>query len=94
MPQTFSTTAVPLGMPIPAIYRRAMSCHVHFSANAAIGTCWNGGEFYGPPDYNSLVLLEQYLKKYPEDADKIFLNIKGGVNPKTHQTDGSPENTR
>ncbi|GAB1212460.1 hypothetical protein ATERTT37_001599 [Aspergillus terreus] len=57
-------------------------------------TCWNGGEFYGPPDYNSLVLLERYLEKYPEDADKIVLNIKGGANPKTHQVDASPENTR
>lgn len=60
----------------------------------SIGTCWNGGEFYGPPDYNSLVLLERYLEKYPEDADKIVLNIKGGANPKTHQVDASPENTR
>ncbi|KAJ5450043.1 uncharacterized protein N7458_006492 [Penicillium daleae] len=57
-------------------------------------TCWNGGEFYGPPTYNSLVLLEQYQERYPEDADKIVLNIKGGVNPQTHQTDASPENTR
>ncbi|KAE8151970.1 NADP-dependent oxidoreductase domain-containing protein [Aspergillus avenaceus] len=56
-------------------------------------TCWNGGEFYGAPDYNSLVLLEQYLERYPEDADKIVLNIKGGVNPETHQADASPENT-
>lgn len=71
-----------------------MSCHVHFLANAAIGTCWNGGESYGPPNYNSLVLIEQYLEKHPEDADKIVLNIKGGVNPQTHQTDASPENTR
>ncbi|KAK3944211.1 NADP-dependent oxidoreductase domain-containing protein [Diplogelasinospora grovesii] len=55
---------------------------------------WNGGEFYGPPEYNSLVLLEKYFEKYPEDADKVVLSIKGGANPKTHQTDGSPENTR
>ncbi|KAI1648354.1 putative aldo/keto reductase [Daldinia loculata] len=55
---------------------------------------WNGGEFYGTPDYNSLVLLERYFEKYPEDADKVVICIKGGVNPTTHQTDGSPENTR
>ncbi|KAI1409323.1 Aldo/keto reductase [Hypoxylon sp. FL1857] len=55
---------------------------------------WNGGEIYGEPHYNSLVLLERYLEKYPEDADKFVLCIKGGVNPKTHQIDGSPENTR
>ncbi|KAK9335930.1 NADP-dependent oxidoreductase domain-containing protein [Lipomyces starkeyi] len=58
------------------------------------GNFWNGGEFYGPPDYNSLVLLERYFEKYPEDADKVVISIKGGANPKTHQTDGSPENTR
>ncbi|KAI3322749.1 putative aldo/keto reductase [Xylariaceae sp. AK1471] len=56
--------------------------------------CWNGGEFYGTPDYNSLVLLERYFEKYPEDADKIVLSIKGGNNPTTQRTDGSPENTR
>ncbi|KAK6085726.1 pyridoxal reductase [Seiridium cupressi] len=55
---------------------------------------WNGGEFYGPPEYNSLVLLERYFEKYPEDADKVVLSIKGGMNPKTHGADGSPENTR
>ncbi|KAL4746290.1 hypothetical protein BDW72DRAFT_38338 [Aspergillus terricola var. indicus] len=56
--------------------------------------CWNGAEFYGTPDYNSLVLLERYFEKYPEDADKVVLSIKGGVNPETHQLDASPENTR
>ncbi|KAH9907299.1 Aldo/keto reductase [Xylariomycetidae sp. FL2044] len=55
---------------------------------------WNGGEFYGPPEYNSLVLIERYLEKYPEDADKFVLSIKGGSNPKEHRIDGSPENTR
>ncbi|KAI1760501.1 putative aldo/keto reductase [Hypoxylon sp. FL1150] len=54
---------------------------------------WNGGEFYGPPDANSLVLLERYFAKYPEDADKVVLSIKGGMGPKGHP-DGSPENTR
>ncbi len=40
------------------------------------------------------MLLEKYFAKYPEDADKIILSIKGGTNPKTHKTDASPENTR
>ncbi|KAF3759986.1 Aldo/keto reductase [Cryphonectria parasitica EP155] len=57
-------------------------------------TCWNGGEFYGPPNYNSLVLLQRYFEKYPEDADKVVINIKGGSSPKTLQIDASPENTR
>jgi pyridoxine 4-dehydrogenase len=58
------------------------------------GYCWNGAEFYGTPGYNSLVLLESYFEKYPEDADKVVLSIKGGINPETHQLDASPENTR
>ncbi|EMR70263.1 putative pyridoxal reductase protein [Eutypa lata UCREL1] len=55
---------------------------------------WNGGEFYGTPEYNSLVLVERYLEKYPEDADKIVLSIKGGVNPDTHRLDATAEGTR
>ncbi|KAL5337508.1 NADP-dependent oxidoreductase domain-containing protein [Aspergillus crustosus] len=55
---------------------------------------FNGGECYGKPSYNSLVLLERYLEKYPDDADKIVLNIKGGVDFKTHNSDGSVEGTR
>ncbi|KAI4151220.1 MAG: hypothetical protein LQ340_003628 [Diploschistes diacapsis] len=38
---------------------------------------WNGGEFYGPPDANSLQLLNRYFTQYPEDADKVVLSIKG-----------------
>ncbi|KAI0152036.1 putative aldo/keto reductase [Hypoxylon sp. NC0597] len=55
---------------------------------------WNGGEFYGPPEYNSLVLLERYFAKYPEDADKVVLSIKGGMNEVGTGPDGSPEGTR
>ncbi|OTB16003.1 hypothetical protein K445DRAFT_317634 [Daldinia sp. EC12] len=57
---------------------------------------WNGGEFYGPPENNSLVLLERYFAKYPEDADKVVLSIKGGVeiSVHSHEPDGSPEGTR
>ncbi|KAI0889397.1 putative aldo/keto reductase [Annulohypoxylon maeteangense] len=55
---------------------------------------WNGGEFYGPPEYNSLVLLERYFAKYPEDAEKVVLSIKGGVGAVGREPDGSPENTR
>ncbi|KAI1504637.1 pyridoxal reductase [Biscogniauxia marginata] len=55
---------------------------------------WNGGQIYGPPEYNSLVLLERYFEKYPEDADKVVISIKGGVNAEGTAPDGSPENTR
>ncbi|OAF98598.1 aldo/keto reductase [Paraphaeosphaeria sporulosa] len=55
---------------------------------------WNGGDFYGTLDYNSLVLLERYFEKYPEDADKVVLSIKGAVGPAGHHPDGSPEGIR
>lgn len=40
------------------------------------------------------MLLKRYFEKYPEDADKVILSIKGGMNPKTGRADGSPDNTR
>ncbi|KAK7757118.1 hypothetical protein SLS62_000665 [Diatrype stigma] len=55
---------------------------------------WNGGVFYGSHDYNSLVLLERYFQKYPEDSDKVVISIKGGMNAHGTGADGSPENTR
>lgn len=55
---------------------------------------WNGGTFYGVPEYNSLVLLERYFEKYPEDADKVVLSIKGGVGETGRKPDGSAEGIR
>ncbi|KEY72536.1 hypothetical protein S7711_05608 [Stachybotrys chartarum IBT 7711] len=57
-------------------------------------TLWNGGEFYGTPEYNSMTLLKSYFEKYPEDADKITIIIKGAVDVKTLKPDGSPEGIR
>jgi pyridoxine 4-dehydrogenase len=51
------------------------------AALAAGANFWNGGEFYGPPQSNSLHLLNAYFTKYPEDADKVVLSIKGGFVP-------------
>jgi pyridoxine 4-dehydrogenase len=53
---------------------------------------WNAGEFYGTPEYNSLHLMERYFTKYPEDASKVVLSIKGGLN--NMAPDGSPEYIR
>lgn len=55
---------------------------------------WNGGELYGPPDANSLQLLNEYFGKYPEDAEKVVISIKGGLNPKEHRPDGSAQNVK
>jgi pyridoxine 4-dehydrogenase len=38
---------------------------------------WNGGLHYGTPDSNSTHLLRYYFEKYPEDAKKVVINIKG-----------------
>ncbi|KAF2859224.1 Aldo/keto reductase [Piedraia hortae CBS 480.64] len=38
---------------------------------------WNAGEFYGTAEYNSLHLLNKYFAKYPEDADKVVVSVKG-----------------
>lgn len=54
---------------------------------------WNGGEFYGTPEVNSMTLLKRYFDKYPEDADKVVISIKGGMRPDL-SPDGSPENIR
>ena len=51
---------------------------------------FNGGEFYGTPDNNSLTLLRKYFEKYPEDASRIVLNIKGGLAP-SFAPDGTKE---
>ncbi|KAF2794411.1 Aldo/keto reductase [Melanomma pulvis-pyrius CBS 109.77] len=50
---------------------------------------WNGGELYGSPDRNSLHLLNEYFTKYPEDAEKVVLSIKGGITPGAMKPDGS-----
>ena len=55
---------------------------------------WNGGEFYGKPDSNSLQLLNRYFTKYPEDADKVIVSIKGGSLPDKMAIDGSEQNIR
>ena len=54
---------------------------------------WNGGEFYGPPERNSLVLLNKYYEKYPEDAGKVLLSIKGAAGPNL-SPDSSAEGVR
>lgn len=56
-------------------------------------TFWNGGEFYGTPEVNSMTLLRSYLEKYPDDADKFVLCIKGGLRDGL-RPDGSPENIK
>ena len=79
----------PLGLtwrPEPVPHKQAFAAMR--AALAAGCNLWHGGTFYGPPDNNSLVLLNKYYTEYPEDVDKVVLNIKGGH--KGHAPDGSP----
>lgn len=55
---------------------------------------WNGGELYGTPEANSLQLLSEYFTKYPEDAEKVVISIKGGLLPGKLQPDGSKKNVQ
>ncbi|KAG4032480.1 hypothetical protein MFRU_007g03810 [Monilinia fructicola] len=55
---------------------------------------WNGGQFYGTPEYNSLTICEAYFTKYPEDAEKVVLSVKGGIDLERFVPDGSPEGVR
>lgn len=67
--------------------RRTLELHSHLN--------WNGGEFYGPPDKNSMHLLSEYFKQYPDDASKVTLCIKGGGEPSgVPMPNASEENTR
>ncbi|KAL9039402.1 MAG: hypothetical protein Q9214_004892, partial [Letrouitia sp. 1 TL-2023] len=54
---------------------------------------WDGGEFYGKPEYNSLVLLNRFFAKYPQYADKVVLNIKG-ASEINFMPNGSPDFVR
>ncbi|PFH61874.1 hypothetical protein XA68_16002 [Ophiocordyceps unilateralis] len=57
-------------------------------------TLWNGAEFYGTPQYNTMTLLEKYFTHRPGDADKICLIMKGGMDLTSQKPDGSPEGVR
>lgn len=52
----------------------------------------NGGTFYGTPEYNSAHILNAYFDKYPEDASKVVISIKGGYG--AAGVDGSEANLR
>ena len=56
---------------------------------------WNGADFYGTPEANSLHLLKRYFTTYPEDAEKVVICIKSGlVSREPFKVDGSPEGMR
>ncbi|OJJ77848.1 hypothetical protein ASPBRDRAFT_37081 [Aspergillus brasiliensis CBS 101740] len=65
------------------------------AALAAGVNVWNGADFYGTPNNNSLHLMNRYFTAYPEDADKVVLSIKSGlVSMQTYTMDCSPAGLR
>ncbi|KAF4124059.1 pyridoxine 4-dehydrogenase [Geosmithia morbida] len=100
MPRILDKTVGPIGFGLMGLSWRpepAPLSQTLETLKAAIesgATCWNGAEFYGTPEYNSMTLLKHYFTRYPEDASKITLIIKGGVNVKTLSPEGSPEAIR
>ena len=55
---------------------------------------WNGGEFYGTKDRNSLHLLNAYFRKYPDRASQVLLAVKGSRNPTVLRFDGDEKGVR
>lgn len=64
------------------------------AALQAGATFWNAGTLYGTPEYNSTHLLAEYFSRYPEDAGKVVVSIKGATVPPPKYIDGSPGNIR
>ncbi|KIW35529.1 uncharacterized protein PV07_02219 [Cladophialophora immunda] len=64
------------------------------AAFEAGATLWNAGTLYGTPEYNSSHLLAEYFSRYPEDADKVVVSIKGATVPPPKYIDGTPGNIR
>ncbi|KAI5294893.1 Pyridoxine 4-dehydrogenase [Ascosphaera acerosa] len=62
------------------------------TAIAQGATYWNAGELYGTPEHNSLHMLRDYFRANPEDAEKVVLNIKGGLIPGMLKPDSSKAN--
>ena len=61
------------------------------AALAAGVNLWNGADYYGTPDSNSLHLMNRYFTAHPEDADKVVFTVKTGiVDRRTTQMDCTP----
>jgi len=99
MPQLLGKEVGPVGYGLMGLTWRPVPCSEEqafeaMRASLAAGcNAWNGGEFYGPPDRNSLWLLNKYYEKCPEDAEKVILNIKGALGSDL-SSDGSREGVR
>lgn len=64
------------------------------AAFASGANYWNGGEFYGTPERNTLHLLNEYFTQNPDKASQVLLCIKGARVPGTLDFDGSEASVR
>lgn len=56
---------------------------------------WNTSDFYGRPDpLMNLDMLKTYFAKHPEDKNKVYISVKGGLVRETMMPDASPESIR
>ncbi|KAJ2904170.1 uncharacterized protein MKZ38_008791 [Zalerion maritima] len=98
MPQIQGKEVGPIGLGLMGLTWRheVLSddrCFSAMKASLANGSdFWNGGEFYGTPARNSLTLLNKYFTAHPEDASKVVLSIKGGLDTTTLAPTGTREN--
>ncbi|KAH8648434.1 NADP-dependent oxidoreductase domain-containing protein [Xylariales sp. PMI_506] len=53
-------------------------------------TFWNAAEHYGTPSWNTQTLMAAYFDRYPEDADKVVISVKGGFDFHRMTPDASP----
>jgi pyridoxine 4-dehydrogenase len=65
------------GLNRPPVRPYAESSKVMKAALDRGANFWDGAEYYGSPEGNSLHLLNHYFTTYPEDSKKVILCMKG-----------------
>ncbi|KAI0534332.1 NADP-dependent oxidoreductase domain-containing protein [Xylaria digitata] len=81
---------MPIGLDIIGFIWRVTLCHQeHFVETMRTAlkngrNSQNASEFYSSLEYNSLVSLERYFEKHPEDVENVVISINGALNLETH----------
>ena len=77
-----------------AMLPREESFAVMDAALANGATYWNGGEFYGTPESNTLHLVRDYFKVHSNKSNDVILCVKGNRTPGSLEFDGSENGVR